>query len=290
VSNVKVVTDSTNCIPKALVREYGIEIVPVNMTINGKNYLDEVDITPAQFWTMLPSLDRLPTASGVGPGEFVHLFRRLAEQTDRVLVIGMSRAFSVTCSSAEKARSMVEKDLPGLKIEIMDSKSSMGALGFIVLEAAKAARSGKDLTEILDIAQSMVPRVKHYTGMHSLKYLTNIGRLPPGIMGTVAAADDSPLQLKTVISVDRNSGQIVFIGKYHGLRRAMEEMIKGAKQHLDPSKDAHFMVHYSIEEGEVEPLKKMVEANFKCSELFVTQCTAVMTCSTGPQFGISFYS
>lgn len=77
-SKVKVVTDSTNCIPKELVREYSIEIVPVNMTINGKNYLDEVDITPAQFWAMLPALDRLPTASGVGPGEFVHLFRRLA--------------------------------------------------------------------------------------------------------------------------------------------------------------------------------------------------------------------
>lgn len=289
-SKVRVVTDSTNCIPKELIRKYEIEVVPVNMTINGKNYLDEIGITPEQFWAMLPSLEKLPTASGVGPGEFVQCFEKLAKQTDQVLVIGMSRAFSVTCSSAEKARDMVQKTLPQINIDILDSKSSMGALGFIVLEAARASQEGKSLSEVLSISRDMIPRVKHYTGMHSLKYLSNVGRLPKALAGSTTGVDDSPLQLKTVISVDRNSGQIVFAGKFHGLRRAMEEMIKGAKQHLDPFKEAHFMIHYSINVSEVDALKKMVETNFKCAELYVTQCTAVMTCSTGPQFGLSFYS
>ncbi len=67
-SEVKVVTDSTNCLPKELVQEYEIRIAPSNMVINGKRYRDDIDINPAQFWQLLPTLENLPTLSGPGPG------------------------------------------------------------------------------------------------------------------------------------------------------------------------------------------------------------------------------
>jgi DegV family protein with EDD domain len=289
-SNVAIVTDSTNCLPKDLIREYDIRIAPSNMTINNKNYRDEIDINPAQFWQMLPALDKLPTLSGPGPGDFVYHFNELAGQTGEVLVIGMSRAFSVTCFSAERARESVQSDFPDLKIEILDSRSSMGALGFIVLEAARAAKQEKSLADVLQTAKDMIPRVKHYTGMHSLKYLSHSGRLPKSMLSSGATGGQGSLDTKTVISVNRSSGQIELVGKFPDQPSAMEAMISGAKAHLDLSRPAHFMVHYSIDLGEVEELKKMVLDNFNCAEFYVTQCTAVMTCATGPQFGISFYS
>jgi DegV family protein with EDD domain len=290
VSKVKIVTDSTNCLPKDLVREYDIRIAPSNMTVNNKNYRDEIDINPEQFWRMLPNLDKLPTLSGPGPGDFVSHFKELAGQTEEVLVIGMSRAFSVTCFSAERARELVQEAFPALRIEILDSKSSMGALGFVVLEAARAANQGKSLAEVLQIAREMIPRVKHYTGMHSLKYLSHSGRLPRAMPASDKPGDNSTLHTKTVITVNRSSGQIELVGKFPDQPKAIEAMISGAKQHLDPSGPAHFMVHYSIDLSEVEDLKGIVQDNFKCSEFYITQCTAVMTCATGPQFGISFYS
>jgi DegV family protein with EDD domain len=177
-----------------------------------------------------------------------------------------------------------------MKIEILDSKSSMGALGFIVLEAARAARDGKSTAEIMQMAKDMIPRVKHYTGMHSLRFLSHSGRMPKTMPAKVAMGDESTLTTKTVISVNRSSGQVEFVGKYPDQAQAMEAMIQGAKAHLDPSRPAHFMVHYSIEPGEVADLERLVKANFSCSEFYVTRCTAVMTASTGPQFGLSFYS
>ncbi len=289
-SKVKIITDSTNCLPKDLVRECDIRIAPSSMTIDKKNYRDEIDINPKQFWQMLPTLDKLPALSGPGPGDFVYHYNELARLTEEVLVIGMSRAFSVTCFSAERARELVQEAYPSLKIEILDSKSSMGALGFIVLEAARAAQQGKSLAEVLQIAKDMIPRVKHYTGMHSLTYLSHSGRLPKAMPANSAPGDAGSLHTKTVITVNRSSGQIEFVGKFPDQAQAIEAMISGAKQHLDPSHPAHFMVHYSIESNEVADLKQMVQDNFKCSEFYITQCTAVMTCATGPQFGISFYS
>ncbi len=288
-SKVKVVTDSTNCLPKNLVSELDIRIAPSNMTINNKNYRDEIDIDQAQFWELLPTLESLPTLSGPGPGDFMPHFKELAGQTGEVLVIGMSRAFSVTCFSAERARELIQETFPALNIEILDSRSSMGALGFIVLEAARAANKGKSLAEVKGIANDMIPRVKHYTGMHSLKYLSHSGRLPK-TMPAGRPDDKSTIDTKTVITVNRTTGQIEFVGKFPNQADAIQAMVSGAKQHLDPSRPAHFMVHYSIELDEVADLRKAVEDNFKCSEFYVTQCTAVMTAATGPQFGMSFYS
>jgi fatty acid-binding protein DegV len=65
------------------------------MTVNNKNYRDEIDINPEQLWQMLPTLDKLPTLSGPGPGDFVRNFNDLAGQTEEILVIRMS-ALSVT--------------------------------------------------------------------------------------------------------------------------------------------------------------------------------------------------
>jgi DegV family protein with EDD domain len=289
-AKIKIVTDSTNCLPKELIRQYDIRIAPSSMTVNKKNYRDEIDITPDQLWQILPTLDNLPPLSGPGPGDFAPHFDDLAGQTDEILVIGMSRAFSVTCFSAERARELTLEAHPSLKIEILDSKSSMGALGFIVLEAARAAERGKNMAEIMQIAQDMIPRAKHYTGIHSLTYLSHSGRLPKSMIVKGVPADDRSVETKTVISVNRSSGQIELVGKFPDRQQAVEAMISGAKAHLKASSPAHFMVHYSVDLHEVDDLKKAVEDNFNCAELYVTRCTAVMTCATGPQFGISFYS
>ncbi len=289
-AKVQIVTDSTNCLPKELIRQYDIRIAPSSMTIDKKNYRDEIDITPEKLWQILPTLDKLPPLSGPGPGEFMPHFEGLAAQTDQVLVIGMSRAFSVTCFSAERARELVQESYPSLKIEILDSKSSMGALGFIVLEAARAAEKGQNLAEVQAVAANMIPRVKHYTGMHSLNYLSSSGRLPKSMSASDVARDPSALSTKTVITVNRGTGQIELVGKFPDQDAAIQAMISGAKQHLNTSGPVHFMVHYSIGPDEVEGLKKMIQDNFRLADLFVTRCTAVMTCATGPQFGISFYA
>lgn len=47
-SRVAIVTDSVACLPKELVKKYGIRVVPVHVIIDGKSYRDGVDITPTE--------------------------------------------------------------------------------------------------------------------------------------------------------------------------------------------------------------------------------------------------
>jgi DegV family protein with EDD domain len=287
-STVKIVTDSMNSLPKELIKEYEVEVIPFLMTVGKKVYRDEIDITTEQVLEMLPKLDKIPTMSGANPGEIVQIFTKLSPQTKQILCIVTSKAFSVTYLSAERALDLVKDLYPGLRIEILDSRACSGSLGFIALEAARAAQKGASLEEVIKVAQDMIPRVKHYTGMHGLKYLIHAGRAPKS--GLPGQSENEPLETKNVISVNTSNGQIEFVGQYPNLDKALEAMIHNAKLRLTPGKEMHFMAHYSDDIQVAETLKKMALSNFKCAECYITQFTGVTVCATGPQYGIAFYS
>ena len=80
------------------------------------------------------------------------------------------------------------------------------------------------------------------------------------------------------------------VGKVRTKRKAMMKMVEIAKEYMDTSKPAHVIVQYAdvFEDGEI--LKELVESEFNCEELYMTELTPVMCCHTGPMVGLGFYS
>jgi len=283
-ANVRVVTDSSFCLPADLVQEYGICIVPTHLMIEGKDYRDRIDITPAEFWAMFDNLKSMPTTSAAGSGDFANTFGDLAKSTDSIVCVTLSKALSATYSAVEQAREIVRQEHPGLTIEIIDSESTLGAMGFIVLEAARAAQAGKSLAEVVTIAHDMVPKVKYMTALDTLKYLINIGRAPKkAIIGEW-------LGVKPIVGIVKNTGLVESLGRVRGKQKAMHMMVDMVKDYADTSQPIHVMILYSnhIEEG--EQLKEMVTARYNCAEVLMTEFSPVAAAGLGPVIGICFYS
>ena len=177
-SKVKIVTDSTNCLTPELIKEYDIRVAPVGMIIDGQYYRDNVDITLAEFWSIFPDLKEQPTTSAVNPGDFLKIFTELSESTNSIVCILVSKVLSATQESAYQARRLIRPEHPGLNIQIVDSKTSAGAMGFVVLETARAAQQNKSVAEVVEVAQDMISRVFYLTTLDTLKYLVKIGRAP----------------------------------------------------------------------------------------------------------------
>ncbi len=78
------VTDSTSDIPANLAEQYGIEIVPALVNINGKSYVDGVDISREEFYTRLPGLKPLPTTSSPSVGSFQERYEKLLQGRSRL--------------------------------------------------------------------------------------------------------------------------------------------------------------------------------------------------------------
>ena len=282
-AGTRIVTDSTSCLPPELVEEYGITVVPVGLVIDGKLHRDCIDITLEEMCRRIVTMDQQPTTSAVSPGEFVTAFNHLAESADGVVCILVSRALTATQESAYLARRMVRSQHPGLDIRVIDSRTSAGALGFIVLEAARAAAAGRPLEEVVAVTRDMVSRVYYLAALDTLRYLINTGRAPrSGGVGEM-------LGVKPVIGFVDDTGMTEVVARVRGRRRSLARVAELVGRYVDGGQPIHLMVHYSDGSDDAEELAALVGERYPCVERYLTPYSPVMVGATGPMVGISFY-
>jgi len=283
-SKVGIVTDTTNCLPAELIAEYGIRVASVVLVIAGKSYRDQVDITPAEFWKRFKDLEEMPTTSAVSPGDFAAYFKELGKTTDSIACIVVSQSLSGTYDSALKAKELVQAERPDLNIEVINSKTATGALGFIVLEAARAAKAGKSLAEVVELVNSLIPKVKYLVALDTLKYLIKGGRAPK-----VAMIGDL-LQVKPILTNNNETGMVEPASRARGKRKTMLKLVDMVQNYTDTTKPLHAMVHYTDNQEDGEQLKEVLTSKYNCAELYMTEYTPVIAAHTGPVLALSFYS
>ncbi len=282
-AKVGIVTDTTSCLPPELVKEYGIRIVPVGLVIGGKHYKD-TELTNEQFWQLFYAANGSSTTAAPSLGDFTSIYEELSQSCDGIVCILVSKALSATFEVATQGKELIKEKNPKLNIEIIDSKTSTGALGFIVLEAARAAKAGKNLDEVVQVANDMIPRVKFVTAMETLKYLIKIGRAPKtAVLGDVFG-------VKPLIGMVSNTGLVENLGRARGKKKAMSKIVELAKEHIELGKPVHAMFHYTDSIAAGEALREMVTSQIDCDEVYFTPYTPVMASATGPVVAFAFYT
>jgi len=284
-AKVGIVTDTVNCLPDDLIKEYGIKEVSVVLVIDGKAHRDKVDISLDQIMEKLPLLAAVPTTDAPPPGDFIAAFDELAAGgCDAAVAVLVSKALSGTNQSAEVAKKEYQEKHPDFRIDIVDSKTGAGAEGFLVLEAARTAAAGKTADEVVAVVEAMLPRVTYLTALDTMKYLIKGGRAPKlAVIGDV-------LNVKPIISNNKETGMVDNVGRERGKKKAMLKMVDLISEMADASKPMHVMVHYTDSIADGEELKRLVSERYTCQELFMTPYAAVMSCHTGPVLSLSFYA
>lgn len=282
-AKVGIVTDTIACLPPEKISEYSIKMVPVSLNIDGKNYRDMVDLNPDDFWKMFPNMKEFSTGAPA-LAEYATVFEELSRATDNIACIFVSKALSATYETAVQARDMFLKEHPEIKIEIIDSRNAAGAQGFIVLEMARAAEAGKNLAEVVQIANEMIPRVRFVCAMETMKLLIKIGRAPKtAYMGEL-------FQVKPIIGMVNNTGLVENLGRARGMEKTMQRLVQLIEPYIPPGKPAHLNVHYTNSISDGEKLKGLVTSRFSYNELYFTPYSPVMCGAVGPVIAVSFYS
>ena len=179
--NVKIVTDSTSDLPEGLVNELGIRVVPIYLRFGDKTYRDGVDITKDEFYSMLVSSPVHPATSQPNPEDFAGVYKEYCDITDGIVSIHISSKISGTYNSATIAKKTLESRCP---IQVIDSKFNSAGLGLVVLAAARAAKSGATLTEVINETNKAISEVRMFGMFETMKYLARSGR----VNKTIAAA------------------------------------------------------------------------------------------------------
>jgi DegV family protein with EDD domain len=206
------VTDSTSDLPPYLIEQYGLEVIPSVLVIEGKEYVDGIGISREEFYRRLPSLPTQPTTAAPSIGDFSSRYESLlARGCDHILSIHAAGALTSILSIAKQTAS----DFPD-RITCMDSGSLSLGLGFQVLAAAEAGEMG--LQAALEAVESTRKRLHVSAALDTMDNLRRSGRVP----GAVAMLG-SLLNIKPLIEL--TYGEVKAIGAVRTTKQANERML-----------------------------------------------------------------
>ncbi len=167
-------TDSSVQLTPEEVEKYDITVVPLTITIDGKSYVDGIDITRSDFVKKMNEAESLPKTSQPPIGRFVDVIKKINCRCSQVIGIFLAKSLSGTIDAARQAAEIAGQSD---NVTIIDSELTDRAEGFQVLAAAKDAQAGKSMAEIIDHVKKIRSTQKLEMMVVNLQNLIKGGRL-----------------------------------------------------------------------------------------------------------------
>lgn len=268
---VKIVSDSSAYIPKEIAEELGIEIIPLTLIWEGKEYRDGVDILPDEFYTRLSKSNAMPKTSQVTVGEYQSVFGRLLDEGYEVLSMGISSGISSSYHSAVSAL----KNFEGKPVEVIDTKLVSMALGFQAMAAARAANEGASLAECKQIALDTYEKIGVYFTVDSLKYLAAGGRINSAkrLLGTA-------LNIKPLLEI--RDGKIELVESVRSKKKAIKRMVELVERDIAGRTPVRISVFHALEGEAAAKLQAELDDKFNTVEGVISHVSPVVGAHVGP--------
>ena len=193
-AKIKIVTDSSITIEPELAKDLNITIVPLTVMIDGVVYSDS-NLKEGEFLQLMKSSKNLPKTSQPPVGVFAEVFEDLSAEDVQIISIHMSHALSGTVEAARQGATLAKAD-----VTVVDSSFTDQAMKFQVVEAAKMAKAGATLEEILEKLEEVKAKTELYIGVSTLENLVKGGRI-----GRVTGLISSLLNIRVVMQMTNHT-------------------------------------------------------------------------------------
>ncbi|WP_062048627.1 DegV family protein [Bacillus sp. JCM 19034] len=270
--SIKVVTDSTADIPKELAEELGITVVPLNVIFSDdETYEDGVTLSADQFYKFVKARNVIPSTSQPTPYQFEELYRSLLEDDTTIISIHLSSKLSGTYQAATIAKQALGNE----SIHVIDSKRASYAIGIIVVEIAKYAKSGKSIEECLKRLEEMLDDTTVYFMVDTLDFLQKNGRI-----GKASALLGSMLKIKPILSLNEQ-GEVYSFEKARGQKKATNRILELFEEQFG-KEPIHIGISHAINQAFAEEVLSLCRERFTIQSEVITSIGAVIGAHVGP--------
>lgn len=279
--NVKIIADSTCDLGPALLARYGVDVVPLYVTLDsGETFRDGVDITAPELLARCEMTRQTPKTAAATLGDFYETFKRYVDEGRDVVFIGISQQMSAQVQNAMLAAA----EFPEGRVRCIDSQNLSTGIGLLVIEAAERAQQGMPAEQIALEVERLVPRVNASFVLDTLTYLHRGGRCS-GVQAIGAAM----LSLKPQISV--KGGTMAPTDRFRGrikrvIPRYLARQLEGIER-INPRRV--FLTYTSFADEEIAPFIDLVRERGHFDEILTTTAGSVISSHCGPYtLGILF--
>ncbi len=213
-NKIAIVVDSGCNVPVDYVKEKGIYVIPLRLHYHDREYLDGVDIDPAEVYRSLQ--DEIPTTSLPTGDDVIRLF-------DQIKADGFTEVLCITISSNLSGTNNIFRllinDIEDMNIRLIDTKNIAIGSGFLALVAQECIEKGYTLDETYEKVSANVKNSKVLFCVDTLEYLRKGGRI-----GLVSGFIGEKLNLKPVITCN-DDGVYYTAAKSKGKKNAVKKIV-----------------------------------------------------------------
>jgi DegV family protein with EDD domain len=274
-SQVKIMTDSVAGIPREMIEEYGIEVVPAaNISVNGRTYVEGVDLSVAGAYELIEKdPDRFVT-SALNPGQLLEKYRGLAKNHKEIVFITISSALTALNSTAQFAADALREETEDVKVTVVDTKTAAGAQGLAVLAAARAAKKGLGTDTIVEIVHKVRQNTGYIVYLDTLRYVYRTGR-----MSKLASRMASIFNVRPISKISE-SGTLDFVSRVKTRVQGMAKMLELIESEKGRVPMHFWVMHADAPEFAAEFCAK-IKDRFEVLSLTVSEYSSVMGYGTG---------
>lgn len=250
-----IMTDSCCDLTDQMARELELEVLPLTMTMDGKEYPNTLDgryITNEEFYKRLRA-GKTSTTAAANVGQFEDAMRAVLGRGQDILCLCFSSALSTTYQSAVIAAENLATDFPERTIRVIDTLSQLG-----------------------DWVEDNKLHVCHWFTVDDLNFLKRGGRVSAAtaLVGTM-------LSIKPVMHTD-NEGRLTMVGKARGRKASLKALLDAIERlAIEPEKQTMFICHADCEE-EAKQVAAEIQRRFGTTDIRIHYIGPVIGSHTGP--------
>lgn len=272
------VTDSSCDLPQELVDKFELTVVPLTVTVNGKdykNYLDGSEIGFKEFYDFSRAKADIKT-SCPSPDAFEKVFTDILDDGKDILYLGFSSALSATTQNAKMTADELGEKYPDAKIIVVDSLAASMGQGLFIKYVFDEKQKGGTIDEVAKFAEDTKLHICHWFTVTDLMHLKRGGR----ISATTAIAGTA-LNVKPVMHMD-DEGRLINVGKARGRKASLQALLEHMKETAINPKEQTIYISHGDCEDEVRDFAKLIKKEVGFKDIEINYVGPVIGGHTGP--------
>ncbi|POA04951.1 DegV family protein [Staphylococcus caprae] len=264
-----IVTDSTSDLPHEYLSEHNIHVIPLSITVNGKAYTDQVDITSKEYIEYIEA-DADVKTSQPPIGRFIEKYEELAKEDVEVISIHMSSGLSGTFNTALQASHMVE----GSNITVIDSKSISYGLGYQIQHIVDLIEKGTPTSDIVESVTQLRENIQLFVVIGQLNQLIKGGRISKtkGLIGNI-------MKIKPIGTL--NDGRLELVHNSRTQNSSVQYLKKEVAEFTKNHRIKSIGIPHANVIEFVDKVKKSFSEAFHFNQFDVNVTTPVISTHTG---------
>lgn len=279
---LRIITDSASDLPKPIIEEFQLHVIPTPVVINEKDYFDGETIFPEDFYDILRNGTEVKTYH-INQFMFTEHFRPFAQAKDEVIYICFSTGIAGTFNAANLAKKEILEEYPDFDITIIDSKCASIGFGLVVYYALLMQKNGASKQEIIEGIMFHIEHMEHVVTVETLEFLYKGGRL-----SRTSAIAGGLLDIKPIIEVT-DEGALVAIEKVRGRLKSLKRLVELVKERgVNLTEQTIGLVHGDDKET-IDKVRDMLTESYGCEKFITSFIGCAIGAHTGPGvIGITF--